>query len=256
MHFTGTFQLTISVEDDFFQVKKKLHGNRVRRAVVGDWTGKLFKLCYDRLHLPCVWSFDRAIVRSKDIGTQGKCADKQCKATITTSLPHRTNNLQVLVKNYNRSVAHDQKLKRRMRLEEKERLQNMLRGKSAFAVKNDLSALTQDKNLPERADIPTMNALRLIKSRDQCPDNENVFDSLDNMRGVHVDCIHKIGYDPFWVIYETPTQTEYYAKEHSRKRSIISLDATGVGVKSPTSNPKCIYLYVIVVHGNSLYKII
>lgn len=66
-----------------------------------------------------------------------------------------------------------------------------------------------------------------------------------------MNCIHKIGYDPFFVIYEAPTQSEYYAKERVNGRTIISVDATGPGVKSPTSNPKCIFLYAISVHGKS-----
>lgn len=127
----------------------------------------------------------------------------------------------------------------------------MLRGKSAFALRNDLAKTLQNAGESERPDLPTLNALALIKGRYQCSEQRNAFEALDELKNVHVNCIHKIGYDPFFVIYETPAQSEYYAKERTNGRTIISVDATGPGVKSPTSNPKCIYLYVIMVYGNS-----
>lgn len=108
----------------------------------------------------------------------------------------------------------------------------------------------QDEKLPERADIPTINAMNLIKSRDQCFTGLNVFEALDGLKNIHLNCIHKIGYDPFFVIYETPAQSEYYAKDKVKGRSIISVDATGPGIKSPTSNTQHIGLYIVSVHGN------
>lgn len=140
-------------------------------------------------------------------------------------------------------------MKRRLLPGERQELAEKLRGKSAFALRNEMAAALQSENLPERADLPSLNALNLIKSRNQCPE-QNVFEALDALKDVHVNCIHKIGYDPFFVIYETPAQTEYYAKEKQRRRRIISIDATGPGLRSPTSNPKSIFLYNICAQGN------
>lgn len=133
---------------------------------------------------------------------------------------------------------------------EKEKLRGMLHGKSAYALRNELAASMQDENYPERADLATLNALSLIKSRDLCSEQQNAFEALDEMERMHVNCIHKIGYDPFFVIYETPAQSEYYAKERLNGRTIISVDATGPGLRSPNSNPKCIYLYIVMLHGH------
>lgn len=141
-------------------------------------------------------------------------------------------------RNYESSVFHDPKKKRRLQPEQKEELKKQLRGKSAFALRNELAGAMQNENSPERADLPNLNTLHLIKSRDQCSEGRNAFEALDELKNVHVNSIHKIGYDPFFVIYETPTQTEYYAKERLKRRTIISVDASGPGVKSPTSNPK------------------
>lgn len=210
----------------------------------------MFKLLWDNFHLPCVWSFDRASWRKSDIICQGSCAQKECKATLEAILPHQTNNLQITIEKFKSSVVHDPNKKRRLQPKEKEKLKVLLRGKSAFALRNELAGAMQNENLPERADLPTLNALRLIKSRDQCFEKTNVFEALNELKNIHVNCIHKIGYDPFFVIYETPAQSECYAKERLNGRTVISVDATGPGVKSPTSNPKCIFLYVICVHGN------
>lgn len=250
LYSIGVIETTITVENDFFKVCKKQYGDRIRNAVAEGWTGKLFKICYEKLNLPCVWSFDRASWRKNDIICKGNCSQKECKATIEATLPHRTNNLELIIEKYKSSVVHDPKNKRRLQWEEKEKLTEMLRGKSALALRNELARTMQNEKLTERADIPTLNAMNLYKSRDQCFIGLNVFEALDELKNVHVNCIHKIGYDPFFVIYETPAQSEYYAKERVNGRSIISVDATGPGVKSPTSNPKCIYLYIVCVHGN------
>lgn len=251
LFITGVIRKTVTVENDFFKVCKKQYGTRVRNAVVAGWSGKLFKLIWETVHLPCVWSFDRASWRTADILCQGKCAQTRCKAAIEAILPHRTNNMQITIENYKPSVFHDPKNKRRLQPEQKEELKKQLRGKTAFALRNELAGTMQNENLPERPDLPNLNTLHLIKSRDQCSDGRNAFEALDELKNIHVNCIHKIGYDPFFVIYETPAQTEYYAKERIKRRTIISVDASGPGVKSPTSNPKCIFLYVIVAHGNS-----
>lgn len=215
------------------------------------WTAKLFKLCYENLHLPCVWSFHRANWRQNDIICQGNCSQNRCNATIQSILPHRTNSLEITIENYKSTVGHDAKKKRRLLPDEIEELKENLRGKSALALRNAMAASMQDKNLPERPDIPTLNSMHLIKSRDQCSAGLNAFEELDELKNIHVNSIHKIGYDPFFVIYETPAQSEYYAKDRLKGRTVVSIDATGPGVKSPTSNPKCIYLYAIVLQGNS-----
>lgn len=235
---------------------KKKYGDRIRNAVVTGWSSKLFKLCYESLRLPCVWSFDKASWRTADIYCQGKCAQKGCGARIKTYLPHSTNDLQIIVENYKSRTQHEPNLKRRLLPRDKEVLREKLCGKSAFAVRNELAALLQDKNLPERPDIPTSNAMRLIRSRDRCGDVRNQFDALSELKNIHIDTIHKIGYDPFYAIFDTPAQSEYYARERLRGRAIISVDASGVGVSSPTSNPKCIFMYIICVHGNNLVLLI
>lgn len=240
---------TLTVATGLFEVGMKQYGDRKRKAVLPGWSSKLFALCYENFHLPCVWSFCRASWRKKDIICQGKCTQKGCEANIQASLPHRSNNLHITIKDFDQKIPHDPKKKRRVLPNETKALAENLRGKSAYAFRNEMAATMQDENLPERADLPTMNTYRIIKCRDQYPEERNVFDALNTLKQIHVNCIHKIGYDPFYVMYESPAQTAYYAKERQRGRTIISIDATGPGVISPTSNPKCIFLYLLGVHG-------
>lgn len=243
-------QKTLTVANDFFEVGVKQYGDRKRKAVLPGWSSKLFTLCYENFHLPCVWSFSRASWRKKDIICQGKCTQKECEAYIEASLPHRSSNLQITIEKYESKIPHDPKKKRRMLPNETKALAEKLRGRSAYALRNEMAASMQDENLPERADLPTSNTYRIIKCRDQFPDERNVFEALDPLKQIHVNCILKIGYEPFYVIYETPAQIAYYARERQMGRTIISIDATGPGLTSPTSNPKYIFLYIIGVHGN------
>lgn len=241
----------MKVGKSFFEVCKKRYGDRTRNVVVPGWSEKLFEVCWENLHLPCVWSFDRASWRTKDIICRENCTQKGCLATIEVRLPHQTSNLQISIEKYRSSITHDPKKKRRIQISQKEKLIKGLRIKSAFALRNELAAKMQDEQCPERPDLPTLNSLRLMKSRDQCPGSRNPYEALDELKNIHVNCIHKIGYDPFFAIYDTPAQSEYHLKETRKQdRSIISVDATGPGLKSPNSNPKCIFLYIICVKGN------
>lgn len=165
--------------------------------------------------------------------------------------------MEIIIENYKSTVKHDANKKRRLIPDEKEEWKKNLRGKSALELRNAMAASVQNQDLPERPDIPTLNAMHLMKSRDQCSAGLNAFEALDELKNIHVNSIHKIGYDPFFVIYETPAQSEYYAKDRLKRRTVVSIDATGPGVKSPTSNPKCIYLYAIVLQGisDALYSI-
>lgn len=204
--------------------------------------------------MPCPWSFNKAAWRVADIICTGKCPEKGCDARIQAVLAHRTSNLQITVENFKSTVPHNPLKKRRIKGEAKDNILEILSDKSAFQARNELARKMQDPNLPERPDIPSSNTMRVMKHHQQISQGSNAFEALDILKNVHVNCIHKIGYDPFFVFYETPSQSEYYAKERLKSRSIISIDATGVGVKSPTSNPKCIFLYNIVMHGNYLFR--
>lgn len=171
---------------------------------------------------------------------------------VRLTMPHRTDSLHIRIMNYKPLFPHDPKKKRRLLPAEKDDLKRLLRGKSAYAARSQLADAIVVDGLPVPAHMPTLNTLRKAKSSDQCPENRDVFDGLHDLFSIHVDCVQNIGNTPFYVFYTSPSQIEWYAKEKSaNKRSIISIDATGVGMKSPTTFKKYIFLYVICAHGES-----
>lgn len=111
----------------------------MRNVVVEGWTGKLFKLLWDNLHLPCIWSFSRAAWRKTNIVCQGKCAQKECKATVEVALPHRTNNLLISIGKFESSVMHDPKKKRRLQQNEKGRVKDHVARQIVLCVKKWIS---------------------------------------------------------------------------------------------------------------------
>lgn len=134
---------------------------------------------------------------------------------------------------------------------EKLKMAGKLQQKTAYALQSEIANEILTDEHCVAAHLPSLNALRLINSRRQCPENEpNAVVSLYELRKIHIDCIQKIDYFPFGVSYSTPSQRAWYKKEFGyKKRSTISVDASGVGIRSPTEFRKCIYLYIITAQG-------
>lgn len=97
--------------------------------------------------------FSRAAWRKTDIVCKGKCSQKGCEATVEAVLSHRTNNLLICIEKFEPSVLHDSKKKRRLQQNEKEELKVMLRGKSTFALRNELAAGQKFTRTPRLAYI-------------------------------------------------------------------------------------------------------
>lgn len=200
--------------------------------------------------MPCCLAFRRVKYRKEDISvTGGYC--RTCKISITSSLPHHSNILTVSIKDYNPKTWHDAKLKRRILPNERVELEKKLKEKTAFSVRSELADATVQGHKSIAAHVPNLNTLSTIRSRSQCPEaGKNAIISLYDMRKSHVNCIHKIDYFPFTVYYSSPAQRAYYKKETEYHRdAIISVDASGVGLRSPTDYDAYTLLYVICVQG-------
>lgn len=243
----GGIEKTVIVSRDLFKITKKKYGVRIRKAVETNWSPRFIKILWDNFRLPCLWVCKRASYRTDDILCTAYC--KQCKAGVKATMPHRTDNLQICITNYKPSFIHDTKKKRWLLPDERDELKNRLRGESAYAVRSQLASEILVKGYPEPSHFLSLNTIRKIKSSDQCPENKNCIDALHELMDIHVNCIQNIGYIPFYVFFATLAQMELYARLSSRKRSIIFIDATGVGLKSPTNYNKYIVLYVICVQG-------
>lgn len=247
----GDLTFTIEVPNDLYEVYTNQDS---KQSIKTGWSAKINLIIWDRLNLPCCFSFKRARYRQQDIISSGICKQKKCRATLETTLPHCTNNLNVTIQEYKPRIKHDSKIKRRVLPEIKSELVDKLQQKSAYALRSELADRTMKESCSEPAHLPSLNALRIIKSRSQCPiEQQNPVIALHELKSIFINCIQDIGYDPFFVFYATDTQKAWYKEETSNKRAVVSIDASGIGVQSPTDNKKYILLYVICAHGNNIF---
>lgn len=215
------------------------------------WADKLDAVIQKKLHLPCITVGRRAKYRSKDIASSdGYCQEKKCSLKISSILPHSSNTLTVTLETYDPKVVHNVH-PRRIPHEQKPKLLEKLKGQSAYSVRNQVAdeILTEEHCDPNK--IPTYNAYRVMKSKNQAPATEqNAVLSIYDLQKVHMNCIQRIDLHPFATHYSLPSQISWYKNEfRGKKRSTISIDATGPGLVSPTDFKKYIFLYAICAHG-------
>lgn len=216
------------------------------------WTDKLNSAIQKELHLPCVLAFRRVRVRSNDIAMSGGyCREKLCAIKISSSLPHNSTLLTITIEGFDPNVIHNVH-PRRIAKDERPILLEKLKGQSAYAVRSEIAnaMLTDENSNPNK--LPTNNALRVMKSKEQIPNvAQNAVISMYDLLKVHPNCIQRIELLPFATHYSLPSQISWYRVEFSGKtRSVISVDATGLGLVSPTDLRKHIFLYVICAQGN------
>lgn len=239
----------MTVKPNFFEVYKNSEGECV---VKEGWSYKLRKAICDNVDLPCSIAFRRAKYRAEEIRISGGyCRQNTCSLQVSSSLPHSSNQLSVDLENYNTEVIHDTRFQEKIAPEQKKEIEKKLRGRSAYAVRSELAdeILTDGNSNPGL--VPTSNALRVLRCKSQTiADKQNAILSLYDLRSKHLNCIQRIDLYPFATQYSTPAQVSWYKNEFGgKKRSIVSIDATGVGLVSPTDLKKYIYLYVICAHG-------
>lgn len=108
----------------------------------------------------------------------------------------------------------------------------MLKGRSAFDVHCELAdKLIEDNESDiegEPSVLPKPKALRDQKYKDGAPKEKPIF-ALLTPKKKYPNTIRYIGLDPFCVMYSTKLQRDYYKFEGYRKRTIVSIDATGPG---------------------------
>lgn len=250
----GEFEFTCKVPHDYCTVF--LNQDGIPNIKPG-WSSKTNEVIWNKLQWSCCLAFRRIKYRTEDIAvTGGYCRQKNCLVSITTALPHHSSLLTVSVKNYNPKIWHDADMKRRILPNERVVLEKELKQKSAYALRSEIAESTLKGDKLIAAHVPNLNQLRVIACKSECAANgENAIVSLYELRKIHVNCIQKIDYFPFTVYYATPGQSAYYKKETEYHRdAIISVDASGVNLKSPTDHNAYIFLYVVCVQGKCVFS--
>lgn len=212
------------------------------------------KVIRENVDLPCSIAFRRAKYLAEEICVSGGyCREKKCTIQVVSSLLHSSNQLAIDFENYNTEVIHNTRFQEKIAPEQKEVIKKKLQGRTAYAVRSELAdeILTDGNSNRNPGRLPTLNAISVIKCKSQTiSDRQHAILSLYDLRSKHLNCIQRIDFCPFATQYSTPAQVSWYKNEfRGKKRSTVSIDATGVGLLSPTDLKTCIYLYVICAHG-------
>lgn len=199
---------------------------RLRRVVEKGWTNNLSSIVWKKIKLPCCLRWKVANVRRNDIVCEGSCVE--CKLTIICRAEEKK--LHFTIKHYDAEFEHDPKNKRIMSLADKEKILQMLKGKSAFAVGNELADELMDAGDPHCPLVPTGNTVRIIKHRTD-DSNKSTIDALLALKKQYPNAISFIGLDPFFFMYCTELQKAFYLGEcFGKGRITLSVDATGLGL--------------------------
>lgn len=127
---------------------------------------------------------------------------------------------------------------------------------TANEFRKEQARLRMNFNDKEPSDLPSSNALRVLKSRVMAENRsfKDPISSIHAMKYANTDgnAIRAIGLDPFYVLYWLPTQIYVFREYAKNQESKISIDATG-GVVKKIKRPQggkssVIFLYEVTVH--------
>lgn len=141
--------------------------------------------------------------------------------------------------------------KRRLLPTETKEVADMLQGSSAFAVRSQLAEEYMSEHDPEPPHLIRSNAIKKIKYKQTKAVHADPVQALQIMKERHFRGeIDNIGLSPFYVFYAKNLQRMWHNAEYLRKKCIISIDATGLGLKKLGQlDEKYMFLYVICSQG-------
>lgn len=242
-----TIKFDLHMDRAVFEIirRKDTRGKLAKYVKLG-WSDHLTDAIWDSRRLPCSWSFKHATPKGENVKINGHCVD--CKAEFAAAFRTEEQKLVVKIEGF-KNIEH--KSKRRTTHQRKVEIAHMLKGSSAFKVRSELADKLMTASDIEPAHLPSQNALRKIKSKQEKSLDKDPRKALQIMkRNDYREQIHHIGFDPFFVFYWTKLQKEWFRAEFKHKRCSISIDATGMGFKKiDTVEPKYTFLYVICAKG-------
>lgn len=256
-----TISFVVNVDSkQIFDVQEKTQGKKKRVKAAAGWGWRLRKVLWDNFKTQCFWLFKSADPKvNGDVTCKGGC--KYCGASINIRFV-AGESMNVEIRNYDSSKSHPQQ-KCRLSTEGKAYFANLVRNSSAHLVHINEANLIMEKGDPVPAHLPSENALRLIKCRDEntSTSTSNRF-SKDALWALvelkcesYPDVIREISIYPFCVRYALPMQEEAYNLATKRKRSVVSLDATGTGLRTfrflpvTTKKKMPVFLYTMGCHS-------
>lgn len=242
------FVLTIKLKGNPFKIAQVRDSrNKAAKQLETGWSSTVSKLIWQHFRLKCVWSFKRGRPRQNDIIMTGNCKD--CGAHITATYDIVQLNLTVDVQGYNQTIKHT--AKRRLLQGESKQIEDLMEKHTAFELRSKLADEHIEVGDEEPPYLISANAMRKIKQRKNQSTQKCPVKAIELMKQKEFrNSIQNIGYDPFFAFYSSELQKMWYHSEFSNKRCVVSIDATGLGLKKLGNvDEKYMFLYVICGQG-------
>lgn len=251
----GTWILNVEKIDVF-------QGDFRRTGYVKGFHMTLREILWYRFKYPCNFDFHRVKLSNGEISSTGFCKNNACKTELAFHTEDKRKTLHLTIKGYDAEVEHTNS-KAYITGEYKSQVLTMLREKTAVVVRSKLNNELSNNYDPACPLLPTEQNLRQIASRQNMEDanlrheNSAVAICMMKYEPRFFNCIASVGLSPFFVYYATPNQNAFASNELRRRHKIISVDATGIGIRPPqfsavsdkTGNAKYVFLYQITLHG-------
>lgn len=244
-------------EDIFFDEDS----NRMKS--LHEFNGGLVGVLFQEIQLPCCWGFGRLHTLDGELNVNGICLNSGCECSVSIVTENKRKTIIVYVSNYDKKVAHS-KSRYTTDINDRTKLKQLLKWESAMVVHARLAEeyISSDKIYP--AHLPSKEALRKIKTRVKYEDSDirdkNILMSILKMKhdARYDHTIHKVGADPFFVIFSDPLQGEFVKHETKHDGGVFSIDATGIPIQAPeysamseiSGTYKRSYFYLISFQGS------
>lgn len=206
--------------------RNEKHRNNIvtRSYVKSGWTSKLAAFLFNETGRSCKYEMKRAwVVNDGTIRTKGNC---YCGSKLDVSSDLKT--LHVSITNFRKDFNHDRKYQARGKF--KEKLEELLKNKTAHAAQVQVvnEIIPNSTELKEAFDplTPGLNALNLLRCRQNNTDQDPVDAILDLEESELCDVISAVMHSPFGVFYQTPLQRAFYIAESRKHDMSLSADAT------------------------------
>lgn len=215
------------------------HKTGVRKYITlepGLWTNVFANEISKHHDIPCKWIFKRNKCYQsgeKFLAVNAKC--NACKASLVGVMRKKPDkdehsNIDIVIHDIN--LEDHKKLTKNVKLTNRAARNLYLQNKNATVIRRNLLKETTEMFTALTNKIMTANAIRCAQYRErmtqkmsECPLQSLAFLKVSNL---YMDCIQRIGLDPFFVFYCTPEQKKLFQAFLKRNEEYeVSCDASG-----------------------------
>lgn len=231
---------TIAPEENTSKRKRKgSHKTGVRKYITlapGLWTNVFAHEISKHDDIPCSWVFKRNkcyLSGKKYLVFEAKC--NACSASLIGELkkkPEENEHVNIDIEIFDIDLESHTKEAKKVKLTSRAATKLYTQDKKATVIKRNLLKNTTQMFKEPTSRTMTANAIRCAQYRQrltekisQCPMTALSYLKASNL---YMDCIQRIGLEPFYVFYCTPEQKKMFHAFNERNKCLrVACDATG-----------------------------